>query len=59
VKQISIRYPASKMEPRIEALLPLLQADHPAVPLSASKAMLMALLEGLDVLERRYGLATE
>ena len=57
MKQISIRYPASKIEPRVAALLPPLQDHHPEFPLSASKVLLMALLEGLDLLERRYGLA--
>ena len=56
MKQVSIRYPADKVLPRVEALLPHIQADNDAVSISPSRVLLMALLEGLPVLERRYGL---
>lgn len=51
---MSIRYPASLVEPRVEALLPCIQERHEAIRMSRSKVLLMALLEGLDVLEQRY-----
>lgn len=59
MKQVSLRYPATKVEPRVAALLPYLQNDNEAITVSSSKVMLMALLEGLEALEKRYGLAAQ
>lgn len=54
MKQVSLRYPASKIEPRVAALLPHIQEDNEAMTVSQSKVLLMALLEGLEVLEKRF-----
>lgn len=58
MKQVSLRYPSVRVEPRVAALLPHVQADHEAITVSSSKVLLMALLEGLEALERRYGIKT-
>lgn len=54
MKQVSLRYPADKVEKRVAALLPLIQDRNEAVKISQSKVLLMALLEGLDALEQRF-----
>lgn len=56
MKQVSIRYPATRVEPRVAALLPHIQEDNDVITVSSSKVLLMALLEGLEALERRYGI---
>lgn len=58
-KQVSLRYPPAKVMPRVEALLPHIQALNEAISVSPSRVLLMALLEGLDALEKRYGTARE
>lgn len=58
MKQVSLRYDALKVEPRVEALLPHVQADHDGITISPSRVLLFALLEGLEALERRYGLTS-
>jgi hypothetical protein len=55
MKQVSIRYPDAKVQPRVKVLLPLIQEDTEGYTVTASKVLLQALLEGLDVLEKRYG----
>lgn len=55
-----MRYPAA-VDARLDALLEKLRddAEFRAVRLSRSAALRMALFEGLDQLEKRYGLTTE
>lgn len=53
-KQVSLRYDSELIEPRVDALLPIVQEHHEAIKLSRGKILLMALLEGLGVLEDRY-----
>lgn len=55
MKQVTLRYDATKINPRVEALLPKIQGALEAYEVSNAKVLLMALLEGLDVLEKRYG----
>jgi hypothetical protein len=54
MRQVTLRFDTTKITPRVEALLPHVQAVLEAHNVSASKVLLMALLEGLDVLEKRY-----
>lgn len=54
-KQISLRYPAEAVDPRIEKLMPFLERDNEAMKVTHSKALLLALLEGIATLETRYG----
>jgi hypothetical protein len=56
IKQVSLRYDAAKIEPRVTQLLPHVQADHDGITISPSRVLLFALLEGLEALERRYGI---
>jgi hypothetical protein len=43
------------VNPVVDQLRPLIQDDHEAHTVSRAKVLLMALLEGLDVLKKRYG----
>jgi hypothetical protein len=54
MRQFTLRYDTTKIEPRIEALLPYLQADNEAVTVTISKAKVIILLEGLALLEKRH-----
>jgi hypothetical protein len=58
MKQLSLRYPAEKVLPRVKELLAVIRDDDDfrAVPMSESRVMVMAMLEGLDILEKRYGI---
>jgi hypothetical protein len=55
MKQVTLRYDTTKVNPVVDQLRPLIQDDHEAHTVSRAKVLLMALLEGLDVLKKRYG----
>lgn len=59
MKQISIRYDATELEPRVDALIPHVQKVNAGLTISRSKVLLLCLLEGLRRYEKHYGLASD
>jgi hypothetical protein len=57
---VLLRYPP-EVTARLDALLPLVKddADFKAMRLSRSALLRMALYEGLETLEKRYGISAE
>lgn len=58
MKSIMVRFPTVDVKPRIKRLVELVarDADFRASRVSMSVIIKMALLEGIEALERRYGI---
>ena len=54
MKQTSLRYPADKVDPRVDRLIPHMQEAIEEHTVTAAKVKARALLLGLDELERIY-----
>lgn len=57
-KQISLRFPVADVQPRLQALLPYIEADEGFRAVKVSESMLLReiMYAGLDLYERRYGI---
>lgn len=59
MKQLSIRYDAEKVEPRVDALIPHVQRSNEGLRVTRSTLFILCLLEGIRRYEKHYGLATD
>lgn len=59
MKQISIRYPDEDLGPRFDVVAEHLKKQNKGIRISRSKAMLVALIQGLEMLERHFGIPQE